>query len=116
MAEELQLRVHGAASLPTLIYLPGLHGDWTLAGGFLRALGGQARFVEMTYPRTLTWSLEDYAAAIETALARAGIPDGWLLGESFGSQPLWALVGRGKFPARGVILAGGFVKHPMRRR
>jgi pimeloyl-ACP methyl ester carboxylesterase len=28
---------------------------------------------------------------------------------------LWALVGRGKFAAQGVILAGGFVKHPMRQ-
>jgi len=115
MAEELQLRIHGDASLPTLIYLPGLHGDWTLIGGFRRALGNRARFIEVTYPRTLTWSLEDYAAAIETALAEHGITSGWLLGESYGSQPLWALVGRGKFAAQGVILAGGFVRHPMRR-
>ena len=115
MAEELQLRIHGDASLPTLIYLPGLHGDWTLVGGFRHALGGRARFVEVTYPRTLTWSLNDYAAAIETALAENGINSGWLLGESFASQVVWALAGRGKFPAQGVILAGGFVKHPMRR-
>jgi pimeloyl-ACP methyl ester carboxylesterase len=114
MPEELQLRIHGEASLPTLIYLPGLHGDWTLVGGFLQALNGRVRFVEITYPRTLVWSLDDYAAAIETALARKGIESGWLLGESFGSQPLWALVARGKFPTQGVILAGGFVKHPMR--
>jgi hypothetical protein len=26
MLEDLQLRIHGEASLPTLIYLPGLHG------------------------------------------------------------------------------------------
>jgi pimeloyl-ACP methyl ester carboxylesterase len=115
MAEELQLRIHGDASLPTLIYLPGLHGDWTLIGSFRHALGGRVRFVEMTYPRTLTWSLDDYAAAIEIALAQHGITGGWLLGESYGSQPLWSLVGRGKFAARGVILAGGFVKHPMCR-
>jgi pimeloyl-ACP methyl ester carboxylesterase len=114
MPEELQLRIHGEATLPTLVYLPGLHGDWTLVGGFLRALGGRVRFVEMTYPRSLTWSLDDYAAAIETALAQNGIADGWLLGESYGSQPLWAMVARGKFQAQGVILAGGFVKHPMR--
>ncbi len=114
MAEELQLRIHGDASLPPLIYLPGLHGDWTLIGGFRHALGGRARFVEVTYPRTLSWSLDDYAAAIETALAQRGIACGWLLGESYGSQPLWALVGRGKFAVEGVILAGGFVKHPMR--
>lgn len=114
MEEELQLRVHGATALPTLVYLPGLHGDWTLIGGFLRALGGRVRFVEMTYPRSLAWSLDDYAAAIETALAQRGITDAWLLGESYGSQLLWTLVGRGQFRPRGVILAGGFVKHPLR--
>ena len=114
MEEQLQLRIHGKASLPTLIYLPGLHGDWTLVGGLLQALNGRVRFVEITYPRTLVWSLNDYAAAIEAALAQNGITSGWLLGESFGSQPVWMLVERGIFPARGLILAGGFVKHPMR--
>ncbi len=114
MEEQLQLRIHGGPSLPTLIYLPGLHGDWTLVGGFLQALNGRVRFVEITYPRTLAWSLDDYAARIEAALARANITTGWLLGESFGSQPLWAMVARGIFPAQGVILAGGFVKHPLR--
>ncbi len=141
MEESLQLRIHGEASLPTLIYLPGLHGDWTLAGGLLEALNGRVRFVEITYPRTLIWSLDDYAAAIETALSENGVSRGWLLGESFGSQPLWALVGRNSgtvvspvrfgenktigvkdsqagrlchFQIQGVILAGGFVKHPMR--
>ena len=114
MEEKLQLRIHGDESQPTLIYLPGLHGDWTLVGGFLQALDDRVRFVEITYPRTLVWSLDDYAVAIEAALAQKGITAGWLLGESFGSQPLWALVARGKFTVQGVILAGGFVKHPMR--
>ena len=115
MPEELQLRIYGDASLPTLIYLPGLHGDWTLIGGFRHAIGDKARFVEVTYPRTLAWSLDDYAAAIEIALAQNGVTGGWLLGESFASQVVWALVARGKFQAQGVILAGGFVKHPMCR-
>jgi pimeloyl-ACP methyl ester carboxylesterase len=114
MEEELQLRIHGEASRPTLVYLPGLHGDWTLIGGFRKAIGDKVRFVEFTYPRTLTWSLDDYAAAIETALAQNGIRSGWLLGESYGSQVMWAMVARGKFPAQGAILAGGFVKHPLR--
>jgi pimeloyl-ACP methyl ester carboxylesterase len=115
MDEELQLRIHGAASLPTLIYLPGLHGDWTLIGGFRHAVGGKVRFVEFTYPRTLAWSLDDYAAAVETALAQNGITRGWLLGESFSSQVVWTMLARGKFPAQGVILAGGFVKYPLHR-
>ncbi len=114
MEEKLQMRVHGDASLPTLVYLPGLHGDWTLIGGFRSVVAGRTRFVEFTYPRTLTWSLDDYAEAIETALAENGITGGWLLGESYGSQVLWALVRRGKFQVQGAIIAGGFVKHPLR--
>ena len=101
-------------SLPALVYLPGLHGDWTLIGGFRHAIANRVRFVEFTYPRTLTWSLDDYAAAIEAALIQNGITGGWLLGESYGSQVMWALVARGKFKAQGTILAGGFVRHPLR--
>ena len=76
ISERLQWRVHGDASRPALIYLPGLHGDWTLVSSFRRALGGRVRFVEFTYPRTTDWSLEDYAAHIENALREAGIGRG----------------------------------------
>jgi pimeloyl-ACP methyl ester carboxylesterase len=113
MIEKLEMRIYGDASLPTLVYLPGLHGDWTLVGSFRGALGGRVRFVEVTYPRTLTWSLEDYAQGVETALAEQGIVRGWLLGESFGSQVVWSLVARKQFQTEAVILAGGFVRHPM---
>lgn len=114
---KLQIRIHGPDSLPALVYLPGLHGDWTLIGSLRRAVAGRVRFVEMTYPRTLQWSLDEYAAAIESALAEHGITRGWLLGESFGSQVLWALAARNApaFRIEGLILAGGFVKHPLRR-
>jgi pimeloyl-ACP methyl ester carboxylesterase len=112
--DKLELRIYGDESLPTLIYLPGLHGDWTLIGSFRRALGGRVRFVEATYPDTLTWSLEEYAAGVETALAARRIGRGWLLGESFSSQVVWPLVARGRLHVDGVILAGGFVRHPMR--
>ena len=70
--------------------------------------------MEVTYPRTLTWSLEDHAAAMEAELAGHRIAGGWLLGESFGSQIVWRLVARKRFDAGGVILAGGFARHPMR--
>jgi len=111
--ETLQIRVSGEAAKPTLIYLPGLHGDWTLVTSFRIALGGRARLVEFTYPRSLTWSLDNYAEAVEIALAEKGITRGWLLGESFGSQVVWPIVARNKFKTEGVILAGGFVRHPM---
>jgi pimeloyl-ACP methyl ester carboxylesterase len=113
MFEELQIRIHGDNTLPTLVYLPGLHGDWTLIGRFRDALRGRLRFVEITYPRTLTWSLDDYAAAVEQALAEHGIDGGWLLGESFSSQVVWPLLARKRLPIKGIILAGGFVRHPV---
>jgi pimeloyl-ACP methyl ester carboxylesterase len=126
-AERLLIRVHGDASLPTLIYLPGLHGDWTLVSSFRAAVAGCVRFVEFTYPRSLTTSAADYAAWVEEALAAQGITQGWLLAESFGSQVAWALIERHlsrqsaasgiRHPGSGLgldglILVGGFVKHP----
>jgi pimeloyl-ACP methyl ester carboxylesterase len=111
--EELQIRIYGEAIKPTLIYLPGLHGDWTLITSFRKAFDGRVRFAEITYPRTLTWSLDDYAAHVETSLAEKRITRGWLLGESFSSQVVWPIVARNRFQTEGIILAGGFVRHPM---
>jgi len=111
------VRVHGSPALPTLIYLPGIHGDWTLVTSFRAAVTDQVCFVEMSYPRTTTWSLDEYAAAIEQALLAADVRSGWLLGESFGSQPAWQMIQRREqrrcpIAIHGLILAGGFVKHP----
>lgn len=117
MFESLQIRIHGDASLPTLVYLPGLHGDWTLVSSFRAAIAGKVRFVEFTYPQTTTWSLNDYARGIEEALLANGITEGWVIGESFGSQPAWQLIKReqesaSSFRTLGLILAAGFVRHP----
>jgi hypothetical protein len=38
MLELLKIRIHNPGAAPTLIYLPGLHGDWTLVRSFRRAL------------------------------------------------------------------------------
>src|SRR5579862_7780185 len=105
MADEINIRIHGSNSLPALIYLPGLHGNWSLVGGFRRALGGQVRFAEVSYPSTLTWSLEEHAAAVEATLATHRITSGWLLGESFSSQVVWSILARAKFHVEGIILA-----------
>jgi pimeloyl-ACP methyl ester carboxylesterase len=112
--QRVELRVHGQPSQPTLIYLPGLHGNWTLVASFRNALSGRVRFIEATYPPSLTWSLEDYAAGVERALQELGISRGWLLGESFSSQVVWPILARRKFEVEGLILAGGFVRHPTR--
>ncbi len=114
--DELRLRWHAAPGKPCLVYLPGLHGDWTLVGGFRQALAGRAAWVEMTYPRTLTWTLADYARRISSALSAACCNRGWLVAESFGSQIAWAMLADDCLPFRieGVILAGGFVAYSPR--
>ena len=115
-------RVHHPDAARTLIYLPGMHGDWTLLGPFRDALNGRCRLVEFTYPRRMDWALADYADAVLDVLRQRGISRGWLLGESFSSQIVWAIVRRlleaseageaPKFLPEGIILVGGFVKHP----
>src|SRR5437660_12043838 len=99
--EAIRFRIHGDASLPTLVYLPGMHGDWTLVSSFRAAVAGKIRFVEFAYPRTERWSLDDLARSIEEALLANGIKRGWLLGESFGSQPAWAIIAGGRGFSRG---------------
>jgi len=116
MNDRLEVRVEGPPNAPTLIYLPGIHGDWYLVTSFRRAVVSQVRFVEFCYPRTTTWSLEEHARAILSALQERGIERGWLLGESFGSQIAWAMLSQiaagTRFEVSGLILAGGFVRYP----
>lgn len=118
---EMQLRVYGEENLPTLIYLPGMHGDWTLIAALREALAGRVRFVEFAYPlRDLP--LEEYGPAIGRALRERGIRRGWVLAESFGSQVAWGWLewvrkgrqtGGESFEVEGIILAGGFVRYPL---
>ena len=114
---EFEVRINEATrpGAPTLVYLPGLHGNWALIGNFRRALNGRARFVETCYPPTLEWGLDEFADAFERSMFSRGIQSGWLLAESFGSQVAWPVLQRGRFKVEGLILAGGFVKHPMNR-
>ena len=116
--EALRIRIHAGEDPgnPTLVYLPGLHGDWTLIGGFRNELGPSVTFIEFTYPRTTTWSLPEYARQIIRLLEENGHTSVWLLAESFGSQVGWALldeIHRGAgLSLQGLILAGGFVRYP----
>lgn len=116
----LQIRLHGSPALPTLIYLPGLHGDWTLVSSLRAAVADRVRFAEFCYPLDPRTTLADLADQVLAALQAKGITQGWLLAESFGSQVAWALLERterspptgGPFAVTGLVLAGGFVKHP----
>ena len=113
--EQIQARVHGDASLPTLIYLPGLHGDWTLVSSFRAAVSARVSFVEFAYPCRTDWTLDDYAQAVVEQLVAHEITRGWVLAESFGSQVAWKILEKadGRFQPIGLILAGGFVRHPV---
>jgi pimeloyl-ACP methyl ester carboxylesterase len=113
--ERVEIRVHNLDKVQTLVYLPGLHGDWTLISMFRRALAGRVRFAELTYPATLSWNLKDYAENVEAALIQENIQEGWVLAESFGSQIVWPLLALTRFKAHAVVLAGGFGKHPAQR-
>ncbi len=113
--ERVQMRIHGDASLPTIVYLPGLHGDWTLVSSFRAAVNGRARFIEFAYPCRADWTLDDYARDIMTTLQANAVTTGWILAESFGSQVAWKILERADagFQPRAFILAGGFVRHPI---
>ncbi len=113
--DAIEARVHGPTESPALIYLPGLHGDWTLVASFRAAMRDRVRFVEFAYPCRTDWTLDDYAHAVLGRLAEQGITQGWVIGESFGSQVAWKLIEQsaGRFAPQGLILAGGFVRHPV---
>jgi pimeloyl-ACP methyl ester carboxylesterase len=105
----VSIRVHDGDG-PTVVYLPGIHGDWGLIGAFRRELGRKVRFVEFAYSKE-DLTIPRLAELVHESLAANGVKGGWVLGQSFGSQVGWALMRRG-FDAHGVVLAGGFVKHP----
>ncbi|MBN8249424.1 MAG: alpha/beta hydrolase [Verrucomicrobia bacterium] len=113
-----ECRVHGDPRLPVLVYLPGIHGDWTLITSFRTAVRGHVRFVEFCYSRDPCADLAAHADAMLTFLQTAGVSEAWLLAESFGSQVAWALLeALPRHPGlriRGLILAGGFVRYPFR--
>lgn len=114
--EHLQLESQPAQQpdAPTLVYLPGVHGDLTLVQSFRAAVRGHVHWAGITYPRTLTWSVPNYAEEIRTTLLKAGVRKCWILGESYGSQPAWELVAHPNgLEPEGLILAGGFVRYPI---
>ncbi len=123
---DFRLRVYGDPCKPCLVHIPGIHGDWTLVQSFRAAVNGKVCFVGMSYPQSTEWRLPEYAEMVRKMLARAGIGEAWLIGESFGSQVAWEFIRRfhnpsprrevpsdeASFRIQGLILAGGFVRHP----
>jgi hypothetical protein len=116
--DSVLLQLYGNVDAPKLVYLPGIQGDATLASALRQSLVSRVQWIEITYPRTVEWSLEDYGTHTAAALASNSVNSGWLLAESFGSQVAWSVLERtlhDGFQPFGIILCGGFIMHPWRR-
>ena len=108
-----------ATSGVPIIYLPGVHGDDSLAAGCRDRLGPGLRWVPTRYRVHPGGTLDRLVDEVLWQVRKAGVDHGWLLAESFGSQVAWALLARCRndraagFRPLGLVLAGGFVRHPM---
>lgn len=115
-AEGLIHQVSGREELPPVIYLPGVHGDWTPLVAARPMLSEELRLVEAAYPRVEHWSLEDFGEALEALLDRLGLESAHLVGESFGSLVAWQFGLTHPQRVRSLILVGGFAQPPSFRR
>lgn len=106
--------MHGDPHGHVLVYLPGLHGDFTLIRSFRERILPSTAFVEFAYPVDGNPSLRELADAIHDALEHLQVGDVTLLAESFGSQVAWAMIARPRetIRYRRLILSGGFVQYP----
>jgi pimeloyl-ACP methyl ester carboxylesterase len=110
---DFSIKIFFQGCTPVIVYLPGIHGDSSLAQRIRKYFEGKVCFVEFEYSKRTDIELADYANIIEDVLIRNGIKECWLLAESFGSQVAWSIVSKERaFKVKGIILAGGFVRHP----
>lgn len=113
---ELAWRVSGPPEAPVLIYVPGIHGDWTPMWRIRELLNQKLRLVEIAYPRAPEWSLDDYTARLFDLFESQNIASAHLLAESFGSLVGWDFALKHPGRVRSLILAGGFCSTPGRLR
>ena len=107
--------VHQAAGDPNatpLLYLPGVHGDWTPQVRARPLLSRNFHLVETAYPRIENWSIEDYALALKELLDGLAIQSAHIVGESFGSLVGWQFGIANPERVRSFTLVGGFSRPP----
>lgn len=102
----------GKKTGPPLVYLPGVHGDWTAQGRARPILSRDFHLIETAYPRIETWSIDDFAAALKDLLDSLGIESTHLVGESFGSLVAWKFGIAHPERVRSFTLVGGFARPP----
>jgi pimeloyl-ACP methyl ester carboxylesterase len=111
-ANELVHQRAGDPNAPALLYLPGVHGDWTPQVGARSKLSEKFHLVETAYPRVDDWSIDDYAQSLNDLLDRLGIESAHIVGESFGSLVGWQFGVKNPQRVRSFTLLGGFARAP----
>ena len=109
---ELVYRIRGGEGAVPVVYLPGVHGDWTPQAAASVILAGAFRLVEISYPREPLWRLEDYASALVSLLDRLEIESTHVVAESFGSLVGWEFGLEHGSRVRSMVIVGGFCQPP----
>lgn len=111
-SRDLIHQVSGDSAAPPLVYLPGVHGDWTIFERLRPLLNAHFRVIEITYPRRTDWKIEDFGSGLAKVLDELEVGAVHLLGESFGSLVCWEFGLSRPKRVRSFTLAGGFCQSP----
>ncbi len=110
--DELLYRVSGEEHATPVVYLPGVHGDWTPQAAAGPILAERFRLVEVTYPKKPHWSIGDYMNAVVSLFDRLEIDSAHVIAESFGSLVGWELGLEHPSRVRSMMIVGGFCQPP----
>ena len=108
----LVFQTSGSPRAAPILYLPGVHGDWTAQAEVRSRLSEEFYFVETAYPRVSNWSINDYACAVNRLLNHLGIDSPHVVGESFGSLVGWQFGMESPNRVQSFTLIGGFTRPP----
>ncbi len=109
---ELIYRASGADTAPPVLYLPGVHGDWTPQAVAGPLLAERFRLVEVAYPKQPEWAIVDHVQAVVALLDRLEIASAHIIAESFGSLVGWELGLEHSSRVRSLMIVGGFCQPP----
>ena len=114
-ATEMLVQVSGPIGAPAVVYVPGIHGDWTPLWRIRNVLRRHCRLIEIAYPRTAErWSLDEYTTRLTALIDRLDLSTVHLLAESFGSLVGWTFASRHPERVKSLMVAGGFCSSPGR--
>jgi pimeloyl-ACP methyl ester carboxylesterase len=109
---KLIFQVSGPINSPLVIYLPGIHGDWTPLEAARDALTDHVRLVEVEYPKEPDWDMARYAHSVKELLDAFGVEKAHFVAESFGSLVAWEFALQEMHRVQSLILVGGFTSTP----